>query len=526
MFKYFSKNYKFKKAFTLIELLVVIAIIGILATLAVVALQQARSRARDSKRIADIKQAQTALELFFNEQGRYPTEEEWLSGSLITSSGQVLMYNIPSAPYPADGVCDASQNNFYYQVSEDNSTYTLSFCLGNDVSNLSEGLKCATPGGIMNYDCLGDNSGGDNNGGGDEPGDQNNSGEETNNSFDLIDSQYLCEPSCNNGYVCQGGECVVDSLNCGQSIVYNGYNYKTVVIGNQCWLAENLRTDKFRNGDSITNQAGSWSNLNYPVWTFYEDNSSYASYGKLYSMLAVSDPRRICPPGWRVPFYSDFVELNNSIGSNNSLTLKSCRMVDSSLGGVCNVSDHPRWDNSSSVGTNYFNFSILPSGIKTTNFSYIGTRANFWTLSIATLSTTRYYILTNTDVNPIYNNAYDYSGISVRCIKGEDFPAISLPTVSTESATNLTANVATLNGQVTANGGGTVYARGIIWADHNNLEYISNNVNIIRITNHNSVFSKTIDILHPNTTYYFRAYAVNEKGISYGNVVAFTTLLN
>jgi len=51
MFKYFSKNYKFKKAFTLIELLVVIAIIGILATLAVVALQQARSRARDSKRL-------------------------------------------------------------------------------------------------------------------------------------------------------------------------------------------------------------------------------------------------------------------------------------------------------------------------------------------------------------------------------------------------------------------------------------------------------------------------------------------
>jgi prepilin-type N-terminal cleavage/methylation domain-containing protein len=130
MFKnYFQKN---KKAFTLVELLVVIAIIGILATLAVVALQQARSRARDSKRVADVKQTQTALELFFNEQGRYPTVEEWNSGTLITSSGEMLMIDIPSAPYPADGVCDASQNTFYYQVDDDYSSYSISFCLGSD----------------------------------------------------------------------------------------------------------------------------------------------------------------------------------------------------------------------------------------------------------------------------------------------------------------------------------------------------------------------------------------------------------
>ncbi len=80
-----------KKAFTLIELLVVIAIIGILATLAVVALQQARSRARDSKRVADVKQLQTALELFFNENGRYPTDGEWSSGSIGSNSGELYM---------------------------------------------------------------------------------------------------------------------------------------------------------------------------------------------------------------------------------------------------------------------------------------------------------------------------------------------------------------------------------------------------------------------------------------------------
>jgi len=60
------------KGFTLIELLVVIAIIGLLSTLAVVALNSARQKARDAKRVADIKQVQTALELFYNDNSGYP----------------------------------------------------------------------------------------------------------------------------------------------------------------------------------------------------------------------------------------------------------------------------------------------------------------------------------------------------------------------------------------------------------------------------------------------------------------------
>ena len=63
---------KNRKGFTLIELLVVIAIIGLLSTLAVVALSSARSKSRDAKRIADVKQVQTALELFYNDAQSYP----------------------------------------------------------------------------------------------------------------------------------------------------------------------------------------------------------------------------------------------------------------------------------------------------------------------------------------------------------------------------------------------------------------------------------------------------------------------
>ena len=78
--------FKTKKAFTLIELLVVIAIIGLLATLAVVALNNARAKSRDAKRVADIKQVQTALELFFNDKGRYPTAAEFNAGSIFSTS--------------------------------------------------------------------------------------------------------------------------------------------------------------------------------------------------------------------------------------------------------------------------------------------------------------------------------------------------------------------------------------------------------------------------------------------------------
>ncbi|PIT95109.1 pilus assembly protein [Candidatus Falkowbacteria bacterium CG10_big_fil_rev_8_21_14_0_10_39_9] len=69
-----------KPAFTLIELLVVIAIIGVLVTVSIITLSNARAKSRDAKKAGDIKQVQTALELFYNDMNRYPTAEEWNSG--------------------------------------------------------------------------------------------------------------------------------------------------------------------------------------------------------------------------------------------------------------------------------------------------------------------------------------------------------------------------------------------------------------------------------------------------------------
>ncbi|MFA5021899.1 MAG: type II secretion system protein [Patescibacteria group bacterium] len=106
-----------KQGFTLIELLVVIAIIGLLSTLAVVSLNSARQKARDAKRVADIKQIQTALELYFNDNNSYPNDvgaDVTLGGSASnnclgndgfntagsTCSAPVYMGLIPSNPTP------------------------------------------------------------------------------------------------------------------------------------------------------------------------------------------------------------------------------------------------------------------------------------------------------------------------------------------------------------------------------------------------------------------------------------------
>ena len=143
------------KGFTLIELLVVIAIIGVLSTLAVIALGSARSKARDSKRLADIKQISTALELYYSENNTYP--EIITPGNSLTSPDGFTDYmkKIPSNPTPrTDGGCPDKDYSYAYITASNK--YALGFCLGSNNSSIIAGVNTATTdSGIGNTNLIG-----------------------------------------------------------------------------------------------------------------------------------------------------------------------------------------------------------------------------------------------------------------------------------------------------------------------------------------------------------------------------------
>jgi type II secretion system protein G len=140
-----------KKGFTLIELLVVIAIIGLLSTLSILALNSARARARDAKRISDIKQIQTALEMYYNDTGDYPATAT--PGAELSSDNGIYLRAIPIPPLPTDGdACGADVDEYTYEktgTSGSDSSYTIEYCLGSDVNDITgDELHTATPAGI------------------------------------------------------------------------------------------------------------------------------------------------------------------------------------------------------------------------------------------------------------------------------------------------------------------------------------------------------------------------------------------
>jgi uncharacterized protein (TIGR02145 family) len=145
----------------------------------------------------------------------------------------------------------------------------------------------------------------------------------------------------------------------------DGNVYKTVTIGNQVWMAENLRTTRYRNGDLIgtthpaTLDISSESAPKYQ-WAYAGNESNVATYGRLYTWFAVTDSRAIAPTGWHVPTDAEWTTLADFLGGKSMAQ------------GKLKEAGTSHWNNPNTDATNESSFTALPCGNRWVNGSFLG----------------------------------------------------------------------------------------------------------------------------------------------------------
>lgn len=219
------------------------------------------------------------------------------------------------------------------------------------------------------------------------------------------------------GQSCTLSREVVES-NSGAGVSYGGYNYPTIVLGNgQEWMAENLRTSTYRNGDPIPNvsSATDWEVLNTGAWVQY---GSENPYGKQYNWFAVSDGRGLCPTGWHVPSEADW---NTLIGYLDPSYNANGNPVSTTAGGMMKSTGTQYWQSYPyNSATNESGFSGLPGGQRSGNgtFSALGTYGYWWSSTPSSSYQALSYSLSygNGHITQT-GQAFMSAGYSVRCIK-------------------------------------------------------------------------------------------------------------
>ncbi|MCX6247713.1 MAG: fibrobacter succinogenes major paralogous domain-containing protein [Bacteroidetes bacterium] len=179
----------------------------------------------------------------------------------------------------------------------------------------------------------------------------------------------------------------------------DGNVYNTVKIGSQLWMAENLKTTRYRNGDPITHVTDNtqWSNLLTGAYCDYN-----LIYGRLYNWYAVSDGRHICPAGWHVPTDAEWTQLQAFLGGFDV------------AGGKMKEAGTIHWNGPNTGATNESGFTALPGRMRSWDgsFSSIGIYANLW----SSTESWGWYVFYNSTYFG-HGTSKNVEGFSVRCLK-------------------------------------------------------------------------------------------------------------
>lgn len=193
----------------------------------------------------------------------------------------------------------------------------------------------------------------------------------------------------------------------------DGNVYKTIKIGNQVWMAENLKTTRYRNGDAIPNvKTGSeWVSLKTGAYCFYENNTSYKStYGNLYNFFAVYDSRNLAPKGWHIPHISEWKTLIDFLDGANA------------AGGKMKEVGGAHWTDNygqPAGGTNESGFTALPGGWCSDIFNALGHYGFWWTSDPNAQGSNmawQYSLRYESTIIELYEMQQN-TGLAVRCIK-------------------------------------------------------------------------------------------------------------
>ena len=191
--------------------------------------------------------------------------------------------------------------------------------------------------------------------------------------------------------------------------------YKTVTIGTQQWMAENLKVTKYNDGTAIPNITDNtqWFQLSTGAWSYYNnDLANNAKYGKLYNWHAVSKTtngnKNVCPTGWHVPTDAEWSVLIGYLGGS------------SVAGGKMKEVGVTSWNSSNTDATNTSLFSALPGGARNNDGNYftIGYNGYWWSSTESGTSDAcfrnLYYYNGYANRN---NNLKTRYGFSVRCLR-------------------------------------------------------------------------------------------------------------